>query len=203
MKNDSAVEPGGAVIVAGYYQGNLAVGRFGVAAPALCPETPASGCKAGGGSITIANGTKPKLAWQWRGQATTVEELGSTATDDYTMCVYDESTPIPEVVYRARVTGGTQCGESTCWKTLPDGAKYRDKFGTPCGIDAITLRAGGDGAAAVAVKGRGPLLGSAGLPFASPTRVQMHASSGACWESVFSASAVQANSATKYVAKAP
>jgi hypothetical protein len=71
------------------------------------------------------------------------------------------------------------------------GYRYKDRLGTPDGLELVLLRPGGDGRAKMSVKGQGPLLR---LPAPDrvdlPLLVQLQATNGGCWEARVSESGV-------------
>lgn len=199
-----AQEPSGSVIVAGYYQGSAALGRFNVAAPAICAQAPLAGCKTGSTRLALADrgGKGDKIAWQLkRGDATTLAELGHpTTTDDYTLCLYDESQPISDLVYAARSGGGGMCNGKPCWTISEAGFSYADKEASPCGVEQLTLTSGPAGATRVSLKGKGAKVGVPALPFPLPLRAQLQSANGTCWEATYSTPDVQRNDATSFKA---
>jgi hypothetical protein len=75
---------------------------------------------------------------------------------------------------------------------------YRDRLQTPTGLDVLRVRSGNAGEASVAVKGKAAHLTLPALPLALPTRVQLRASNGTCWETSFSATGVRRNDGTRF-----
>lgn len=199
-----AQEPSGSVIVAGYYQGSAALGRFGVAAPALCPTVPLAGCKTGATRLALARGGAKgdKISWQLKGgTATTPSELGDpTTTDDYTLCVYDESVPFAGLVYAARVTAGGMCDGKPCWTSAASGFAYKAKDASPCGVQQMTLVAGPEGKGRVALKGKSTMVGAPELPLPLPLRAQLQSANGTCWEATYATTDVQQNGPTSFKA---
>jgi hypothetical protein len=126
---------------------------------------------------------KDKLLWEWsKGEATTVAEFGQPAAgDDYALCVFDVSIPIPGFVLAARAPAGTD------WRPGSNGFSYRSRALTPDGLRSVTLKAGTTGTAKAIVKGQGdllPLPGSA-APLPLPMLVQLQGDQGGCWEAHF------------------
>jgi cysteine-rich repeat protein len=178
------------------------------------PLHPASGaCKGpaalGGGRLAVLNRTPDdgdRLKWRLASKATTPAELGDpTLTDDYVLCVYDESSPTPQLLLRVDAPADGICGTRPCWLgrgTPPGNAgyTYTDRAGTSDGLVSLRVTPGGDGKAkeSASAKGSGLALPPpASLPL--PLRVQLQAENGSCWESTFSNALV--NDGTKFKAR--
>jgi len=93
--------------------------------PSICVPTPHTPCKASTAAakclLSIKNksdNATDKITWLWKkGAATAVEELGNpVAGDDYALCVYDESTMPPGLLFRAVLAGGGSCDGRPCWR---------------------------------------------------------------------------------------
>jgi hypothetical protein len=175
-----------------------------VAAPALCPTVPLAGCKTGATRLALARGGAKgdKISWQLKGgTATTPSELGDpTTTDDYTLCVYDESVPFAGLVYAARVTAGGMCDGKPCWTSAASGFAYKAKDASPCGVQQMTLVAGPEGKGRVALKGKSTMVGAPELPLPLPLRVQLQSANGTCWEATYATTDVQQNGPTSFKA---
>jgi hypothetical protein len=65
------------------------------------------------------------------------------------------------------------------------GFKYGNKDGAPDGVTTLKLTTAAPGK--VVVKGKGGGLPPLGLPYASPVTVQLRATNGECWETVYTA----------------
>jgi len=135
-----------------------------------------------------ASDAKDNLAWLWNnGAATTLAQLGDPlAGDDYALCMYDESTPTPALMFRATVAGGGTCEGAPCWKATEQRLRYRSSS-SPEGITVVSLKSGAAGAAKAVVKARGVHLsdhpyGLPSPPVTTPLRVQLHGSNGLCLE---------------------
>jgi len=163
--------------------------------------------------LTIVNkprDTSDTFSWRWtKGTETPVAAFGDpTTTDDYTVCVFDESTPTPRLMFGATVPAGGVCGRKACWTGVgrPKGAKgfrYTDSRGVTGGITGITLTPGITGKAKVTVKGKGAALGLPPLPAPVPLRVQLEAASGACFAARYPATGVRKNDGARFKAKVP
>jgi hypothetical protein len=148
---------------------------------------------------------KRLLGWKWiSGQATTLADFGDPRTsDDYVLCVYDESGVVPLVAIQAAAPAGGTCGTKPCWTASgTTGFAYKDKAGTPQGVVSVKLKAGLAGKAKVQVKGKGPLLGLPALPLAVPLRVQLQRRGGECWEAVYSSVGLVRSDSTQFKGKA-
>jgi hypothetical protein len=174
-----------------------------------CATLPRTDCKtptvARASQLQIGIGTQTMhglLTWKWtKGQGTTLADFGNPiATDDYSLCVYDDSGSAASVLFRATIPAGGTCGAKACWKGSSTGFKYIDRSGTAAGIRKASLKAGSDGKAVVSVKGKGGNLpvGALPTPLALPLIVQLQRC-GQCWAATFS-SALR-NSETKFKAR--
>ncbi len=104
------------------------------------------------------------------------------------MCLYD-GTAAP--VLAVTIPPGGICNlksKRACWKNARRGFSYRNSDRTLGGIQVLDLRDGlTENAARIALRGRGPLLGMPSLlGLGSPLTLQLQASNGECWESVYS-----------------
>jgi len=158
--------------------------------------------------VNKARDTSDALSWRWtKGAATPVAAFGNPLTTDaYTLCVFDESTATPRLLFGATIPPGGTCGRKACWAGLgrPKGARgfrYADSKGTVQGITGITLTPGVAGKAKVAVKGKGIGLGLPTLPAPIPLRVQLEASSGACFDARYPAAGVRKNDSARFSAR--
>jgi cysteine-rich repeat protein len=158
-----------------------------------CAAFPLSGCR---GSVVSAKSqiqftdkapdSKDRMKWKWAaGAATPVGDFGNPAINtDYQVCVYDQSG----LRLDARAPHAGVCAAKACWKaTGTNGFKYKDKDLTPDGISQIVLKAGISGKAKIQVQGRGSLLAMPSLTsLTQPVTIQIQATNGICWETVFS-----------------
>ena len=170
-----------------------------------CVAMPTPVCKAplvpGKASLQLrdaADDAKDGLTWQWaRGPAVPVASFGFPGA--YTLCVYSGGQT-PALLGRASSRAG-QCGTKACWKSSSNGWNYKDPELTPDGIASISLRAGDALKGKLKVKGKGTNLPLPALPLSLPVRVQLHASTGSCWEATYSAAGVQKNDAERFKGK--
>jgi len=195
--------------------------RFFFSPPtSACAAAPLPGCRqptvALKAKLRLIDDSDPShdvIRWTWpKGEATDAAAFGDpVASDDYALCLYDESGA-PTLVFDAAVPAGGTCGTRPCWRASgkPPGAKgfkYKNKERTPEGIQKLVLKPRIEGKAKVVVKGGGPNL-SAGafglppLPLPLPARLQLQGPSGACWEAVYSLAGVTTNVATAFGGKA-
>jgi hypothetical protein len=165
-----------------------------------CAAAPRIDCRrslrADGGRLSLRDGTpdtRDGLGWRWsRGPVTPKAEFGDPlATTDYRFCVYDGTS---ELVLALAAPAGGVCNPKTgkrCWTARRNGFSYRQRDPARNGLQTIDLREGlKDGAARIAVSGRGALLAMpnpATLPL--PLTVQLQAGNGGCWESIYSSPA--------------
>jgi hypothetical protein len=161
-----------------------------------CAPTPASGCHApavsGGAPLQVRNESqdaKDRLQWKWqKGSATMKSEFGNPLVDaDYRLCIYDGQQTL--LAHASAPAGGTCNAKSPrpCWRENATGFRYVDRDLTPDGLQDLTLRAGVDGKARIAVKGKGANLSTPALPIAHlPVTVQLTNRDGACWGATYS-----------------
>jgi hypothetical protein len=123
----------------------------------------------------------------------------SFRTDDYTLCLYDESTPTPSVLFQATAPAASDCGGNPCWREVSlsqggniQGYRYVDGDQTPHGLDNILVRMQTTGATRMKVRGKGDNLSNAPLGMPSPSlnlplRLQLQIRGGHCWEATYPA----------------
>jgi hypothetical protein len=140
-----------------------------------------------------------RLAWSWAaGEDTPAAALGDpTTADTYTLCMFTPPFGDPDLLMGLVAPADGQCADRDCWKAKGvnpvggRGYRYKDRLGTPDGLELVLLRPGGDGRAKMSVKGQGPLLQ---LPAPDdvdlPLLVQLQATNGECWEARFFESGV-------------
>jgi uncharacterized delta-60 repeat protein len=171
-------------------------------------DGPQDGCKSvlapRRSSLTIADAAddgRDAVTWRWgTGAATTRTDLGlPTEIAGYAFCVYDESGAEPSTLVSATVEPGGTCANRPCWKAVgrePPGSrgyKFNDKTRAQGGVYSLVLKPGPDERAEISVQLKGVNVrmpaegGGPGLPLASPVavRAQLKASTGVCWEGVF------------------
>lgn len=128
------------------------------------------------------------------------------------LCIFDESWPLPVVALQAQIDAGGTCGSKACWKGLgrpagSSGFRYSDPAASADGISAVLLRPGAAGKGSIVVKGRGEGLRMPGEPGAvfgplplDPSfdlRVQLE-TNGQCWQAMFSQAGVKVNRADQF-----
>ena len=140
----------------------------------------------------------------------------AVAGHDYTLCVYDESTPTPSVVFQATAPAAGDCGGRPCWRGVQvsqsgtiSGYAYLDGEQTPHGLDKIFLRTTTvGGGVRLKVQGKGENLSSAPLgmttpPLNLPLRVQLHNRRGYCWEDTYPTAGRNASGLLRATARTP
>jgi hypothetical protein len=156
-------------------------------APSLCPPAPQP-CRtpavSGKSLLKMKDGTpddKDLIIWKWlKGAATTQMEFGDPlATDDYTLCVYDNGA----LVASALAPHGSK------WGNDGDGFSYKDATRAPEGVQKLALQAGGAGDARILFKGKGVNLRMPNLGvLTGPIDAQLiKTSGGVCWGATYSA----------------
>jgi len=170
------------------------VGGFGCSAVGLIP----SSCKTPVVPVALLTLTdrpvdsQDKAGWTWtKGQATSVFDFGDPrAATGYKLCIYDQfyGDGYDRAILAAEIPAGGSCDGKPCWQGTNTGFKYKNKSGTPDGIQAIVLKAGPDGKAKITVKGKGDHLQMPSLPLdmtISPLLVQVQAANGQCWQAQY------------------
>ena len=115
---------------------------------------------------------------------------------DYTLCLYDQSSGPPNLLFRATAPAGGTCGSRPCWEETricqnhSCGYTYRDSDETPDGVGKIIVRE--SDRLTLKVKGVGENLsnrpgGLPAMPLSLPLRVQLQAREGYCWQADYSA----------------
>jgi hypothetical protein len=179
-----------------------------VLASADCPSVPVSPAScfeplAPGKASLLVKDTEKKDLFKWKfanGAAVDkASDIGTPdATDDYLVCVYDQTGDSDELIIELDAFAGGNCFVKPCWKELPPGYLYKHKFGA---VDTLSLKAGTDGKPKAQVKSSFGFA-SPGLPLSvdSTLTVQLHnQSTGACWSSEFSSAS--SNTANLFKAK--
>ncbi|MDG2303951.1 MAG: glycosyl hydrolase family 8 [Candidatus Binatia bacterium] len=132
-------------------------------------------------------GTKDSLVWKWsKGPEVLAAAFGDpTTSDDYTLCLYDETGGSTTVLLTPAAPAG-----STAWVSKGDkGFLYKKKDLLPDGIRLIKLAAGTVGKAKITFKAKGEALGISTLGFdpSATITAQLRNSSGACFGAVYQA----------------
>ena len=149
---------------------------------------------------------KTQLQWKWsKGAMTDITDLGNPlSSENYALCIFDESGVNPQKIFSAQVPAGGTCGTRPCWKqtghTTVTGFQFGDSSGANAGVTSLKLKAGAPGKAQMSLKAKGTHLTLPGMPLPVPLRVQLQAESGVCWEAKFS-TAVTKNDAAQFKAK--
>lgn len=147
---------------------------------------------------------RDRFVWRYRkGEATALTELGDPRTSDrYALCIFDESGAEPVATAGIPLPPGPSCGTSPCWHAVSrKGFKYGGPPTAAEGVSMVTLVSGDDGKSSISIAGRGPALPPADLPRSLPVRLQLQASNGSCWQSVFSSAGVRRNDGARFKAK--
>ena len=146
-----------------------------------------------------ADDTKDKLIWKWlKGEATTQGDFGMpTGTTAYTLCLYAGTT--------SAALGSADIPPGANWAPISDkGYKFKDKTGTPEGIQKVVLKGGAAGKAKALVKGKGAnlpdvLTGVLPLPV---TAQLVNDANAVCFEGQYDSADVKKNDGTQFKAKA-
>lgn len=173
----------------------------------ICPAAPLAGCKTpvpAKGKLSISSKTgdasKSKLAWSWKGQATTLGELGTPLTStSYRVCVYNSSNTL---LFNLGIPAGGTCGTKDCWKGSTKGFSYKNKATTAAGLSAFAVKSGDDGKASVKMKANGANLTLPGLPLSTPVTAQViNDTNSTCFSATFTTASSDPLSMTKWKAK--
>ena len=162
------LQPDAKIVVAGRGSGRGSNG-FGLARVmggnlAGCAPTPLAGCDdaaASGSAVLRIRDSEQERAdrvtWRWlSGGAVTLADFGDpTGADDYTLCIYDESSNTPVLRFEATASGGVACSlRAPCWQRSAGRFRYRDPARLPAGVDSVLLKAGSGGMAQAVVVAR-------------------------------------------------
>ncbi|HXC53501.1 MAG TPA: hypothetical protein VN634_21620 [Candidatus Limnocylindrales bacterium] len=152
-----------------------------------------------------------KLRWQYKRGAETLDlDLGRPdVDDDVGFCLFDESGPAPVLIFQSIIPGGFYCQNFgfPCWHRLDDGSfEYKDEYGFAGGITSMTLQAGGNGKASVAMKAAGLGLTSGQLLLPTPQlnlplRAQVQVRHAACFDGSYDEQSISRNSDGKLRAR--
>lgn len=179
---------------------------------ARCSPTPLEHCRTAEKSKLLIkdkpNDANDLMRWSWlKGAATSAEEFGNPdISDDYFLCLYDESEGseflLDSTLAQGAAVAGSVCGkrQKPCWKPVgkpagSNGYKFTDSSGSPEGIKSMRLKPGPDGKSKIIVVAKGEslrMLGEDGgqMPPSLPIRVQLQSTAGQCWESSFDVNSV-------------
>lgn len=151
-------------------------------------------------SIRVGDPSKNKFGWSWKGQATTLPELGTPlTTTDYRVCVYDSSNTL---LYNLGIAAGGTCGDKPCWKAGKYGFSYKNKVTNAVGVASFAIKSGVDGKASLKVKAKGANLTMPTMPFSTPVKAQViNSANPVCWTATFSTATSDPLSTTKWKAK--
>ncbi len=141
---------------------------------------------------------------------------------DYALCLYDESGPTPNLIFRAVAPAGGDCPTRPCWRKLRyqgassgefRGFRFVDRERAPDGIRSLHLKTildrlniegiGFLRESQISLKASGPALsnrplGIPALPLPLPLRAQFQAEGGQCWEGRYSSAGVIQNTTTVF-----
>jgi cysteine-rich repeat protein len=163
----------------------------GVATPQTCESL-----QAGRGFFLLRDRSPDigdRLRWRWR-KGDIDHHEGPVA---HALCLFDASG-----LAQPRLKAVAP-GESFFWRTLtgPDRIEYIDPTGTMDGVTFVRMRPGLDGKAKILFQADGDALDMPTLPLTPPVRAQLHAETGRCWETTYTATL--RNDATLFRAKLP
>ncbi len=173
-------------------------------------EEPAIDCLAAGmAKIDIRDRStvgKDSLLWQWKkGPQVDFDDFDNPVdgTTDYALCIYDHDGGIDSLAHSMQAPAGGTCRGRACWKaSAGKRIAYRDRDGTPDGIQSLKLKAGVEGKPMLKLKAKGSALVVPPLPFTQnpSVLVQLKNSTGGCWSTAFDTSN-SSNEAPRFKAK--
>lgn len=168
---------------------------------------------AGAASVALkdaAGGDRDQLKWKWlRGPAQDISEFGDPRVDeDYFLCIFDHVAGVPQLALRAAIAAGGTCSGRACWRRIgreaqPRGFRYGDRSSSVDGVGRLLLRPGEEGRSQIVLQARGAALAlpgptAPGRYFAQDGEVTLQLqrrAPGACWQTVVTPAATQANGA--------
>ncbi|MFN2377004.1 MAG: sialidase family protein [Candidatus Binatia bacterium] len=171
-----------------------------------CPAVPVSSAScidsivAGSSLLLIKEGgDRDSFLWKFlKGDLVDkAADLGSPDTsDDYVLCIYDETLGTPELLSEIDLEAGGNCFVKPCWSDTGNGFKFKNKYGVATGA---VMTAGAAGTSKIQIKGKGAF--QAQLPLVQDTAVSVrlhNLGNGKCFANDFSTS--QVNSADQFKA---
>jgi 6-phosphogluconolactonase (cycloisomerase 2 family) len=160
-----------------------------------CPAAPETGCTPSAtphkSSLVVrddANDGKDVVVAKWKGTVTPGQLGDPLATDEYALCLYDESGPGGSAhrLLSAIVPPGGTCRNRPCWKAIPGGFSYSDALRTNAGMNKVTARTG-VGTGTFNAKAGGLAMDRVAPPLAGTVTMQVKVVGGTCFEATFSA----------------
>ena len=173
------------------------------------PECTITGCRlptaSSRGRLKVkrkGGGRSQLLSWKWnKGQATDASAFGDPLTaTSYEFCLGDAAGVALMV---ATIPADATCGATPCWRSVASGYEFSSRAGTSGndGIIHVVLQAGEEGAARIAVKGKGTQLALPRPPLTVPLAVRLRASNGECWGAAVTDAGVVKNKPRIFVGK--
>ena len=171
-----------------------------------CVGQPLTGCRrptaAGASRLALR---QEMLKWRWtRGEETGSDDFGDpTATDDYALCIFEDSAGFPRLMHATPIPAGGTCGGEPCWTPLgtppgDGGFRYDDVTGSQLGLESLLLKPGAEGRARITAKSRGAGLGlPPQLDVDPPVTVQLQREDGTCWEAYYTTPSVSTDTRFK------
>jgi len=126
---------------------------------------------------------KDKITWKWSKGPDTYYYGYPQFFTPYSLCVFGGSSLASENVIPQGV-GWTGTNKGFVLK--------RDPSTTPGGIGRAKLLFGGPGRSKITVKGKGPLVGAATIPLATPVTAQLVSSEGLCFTATYASPSTNA-----------
>jgi hypothetical protein len=144
-----------------------------------------------------ADDRRDRLAWRWAGTPAAAIFGDPILSDAYALCVYGPPGSASPLAWALPIAGKVGCGSDgtrTCWQAGRRRVAYRDRAAVHGGVERVVLGVTRGGQPRIALQGSGPRLFAADAWPAAlelPLRVQLQASTGACWEAAYSAAGVR------------
>jgi hypothetical protein len=143
------------------------------------------------GDMVSWTGKHVTIIWDAPDLVALGDPLDAAKGQDYSLCLF--AGPTEDLVFRATVGAGSDCGGSPCWTALPRGYRYVDPARASDGIGR--LKVGPflpfeTPKTAFNVRGRGVNLSSRpdgfpALPLALPVHAQVQVTDGQCFEASY------------------
>jgi hypothetical protein len=143
--------------------------------------------------------SRDALEWQWRRGEVAREELGDPRADTgFVFCAYAADGASWRRIAEIPVPPAGSCGGKPCWRPLggeaaPRGFAFRDPRGRHGGLRELALRVGEAGGR-ILLRTKGEPVSVPNLPLVADRLVaQLATGDGSCWQSTFSAPALQSD----------
>jgi len=137
--------------------------------------------------------TRDAITWKWTKGPDTFYYGRPDFNTPYSLCVFGGTTLASVNVIPSGPGWTTMTGARRGW------ILERDPLSTPGGIGRASLLMGGPGKSKIVLKGKGPMVGAAATPLATPVTAQLVSSEGLCFTATYASPST--NSAGRFKAK--